>query len=55
MLMHMVNDIASTSNVLDFILITDDTTILYSHEKNESQISIVSAEIKRSKQLVQSK
>ena len=41
-----VNDITSTSNVLDFILLADDTTILYSHENIESQISVVNAELK---------
>ena len=40
-----VNDITSTSNVLDFILFVDDTTILYSHENIESQISVVNAEL----------
>ena len=41
-----VNDITSTSNVFDFILFADDTTILYSHENIESQISVVNAELK---------
>ena len=41
-----VNDITSTSNILDFILFADDTTILYSHENIESQINIVNAELK---------
>ena len=41
-----VNDITSTSNVLDFILFADHTTILYSHENIESQISVVNAELK---------
>ena len=41
-----VSDITSTSNVLDFILFSDDTTILYSHESIESQISVVNAELK---------
>ena len=41
-----INDITSTSNVLDFILFADDTTILYSHENIESQISVVNAELK---------
>ena len=40
-----VNDITGTSNVLDFILFADDTTILYSHENIESQISVVNAEL----------
>ena len=34
-----VNDITSSCNVLDFILFADDTTIIYSHENIESQIS----------------
>ena len=41
-----VNDITSTSNVLDFILFADDITILCSHENIESQISVVNAELK---------
>ena len=41
-----VNDITSTSNVLDFILFADDTTIIYSHKNIESQISVVNAELK---------
>ena len=41
-----VNDTTNTSNVLDFILFADDTTILYSHENIESQISVVNAELK---------
>ena len=36
-----VNDITSTSNILDFILFADDTTVLYSRESIESQIDIV--------------
>ena len=40
-----VNDLTSTSNVLDFILFADDTTILYSHENIESQISVMNAEL----------
>ena len=53
-----VNVLTSTSNVLDFILIADDTTILYSHENIKSQITVVSAELKatkRGKQLVKNK
>ena len=41
-----VNDITSTSNVLDYILFADDTSIIYSHENIESQISVVNAELK---------
>ena len=33
-----VNDITNTSDVLEFILFTDDTTILYSHPNIENQI-----------------
>ena len=41
-----VNDKPSTANILDFILFADDTTILYSHESVESQISVMKAELK---------
>ena len=41
-----VNDITYTSNVLDFILFADDTTILYSHENIESKIDVVNVELK---------
>ena len=41
-----VNDITYTSNVLDFILFADDTTILYSHENIESKIHVVNVELK---------
>ena len=41
-----VNDITYISNVLDFILLADDTTILYSHENIESKIDVVNAELK---------
>ena len=34
-----INDITYTSDVLDFILFADDTTILYSHEGITSQIN----------------
>ena len=40
-----VNDITNTSNVLDFILFADDTTILYSHKNIESQIELVNEEL----------
>ena len=42
-----VNDITYTSNVLDFILFADDTTILYSHENIESKIDVVNVELKK--------
>ena len=41
-----VNDITFTSNVLDFILFADDSTILYSHENIESKIDVVNDELK---------
>ena len=41
-----VNDITYTSNVLDFILFDDDTTILYSHENIESKIDVLNVELK---------
>ncbi len=40
-----VNDIISTSNVLEFILFADDTTILFSHKDIESQISLINKEL----------
>ena len=40
-----VNDITYTSNVLDFILFADDTTILYSHKDINSKIGIVNKEL----------
>ena len=36
-----VNDITFTSNVLDFILFADDTTILYSHKDINSQVNSI--------------
>ena len=41
-----VNDITTTSNVLDFILFADNTTFLYSHENIENQIDTVNTELK---------
>ena len=41
-----VNDITSTSKILDFLLFADDTTILYSHNDIDSQISVVNTELK---------
>jgi hypothetical protein len=41
-----INDITSTSNILDFILFADDTTIVYSHEDIDSQINVVNNELK---------
>ena len=40
-----INDITSTSNILEFILFADDTTILYSHKDIDSQISVVNTEL----------
>ena len=39
-----VNDITYTSNVLDFILFADDTTILYSHKNINSKIELINKE-----------
>ena len=36
-----VNDIINTSDVLDFNLFADDTTILYLHSNIENQINLV--------------
>ena len=41
-----VNDITFTSNVLDFILFADDTTILYSHKDIDSQVNVVNEELR---------
>ena len=41
-----VNDITNTSDVLDFILFADDTTILYSHKEISNQINRVNEELK---------
>ena len=40
-----VNDITYTSNILDFILFADDTTILYSHKDINSKINMVNEEL----------
>ena len=40
-----VNDITYTSNVLDFILFADDTTILYSHKDINSKIELINKEL----------
>ena len=40
-----VNGISYTSNVLDFILFVDDTTILYSHRDLSSKIDVVNEEL----------
>ena len=40
-----VNDITNTSDVLDFILFADDTTILYSHSDIENQINLIIEEL----------
>ena len=41
-----VNDIINTSNVLDFILFADDTTILYSHKNISSKTNTINDELK---------
>ena len=41
-----VNDITNTSNVLEFILFADDTTILYSHPNIDNQINCKNEELK---------
>ena len=41
-----VNDITNTSNVLEFILFADDTTILYSHPNIDNQINCINEELK---------
>ena len=40
-----INDITNTSDVLDFILFADDTTILYSHKNIASQINFINSEL----------
>ena len=40
-----INDITNTSDVLDFILFVDDTTILYSHKNIASQINFINREL----------
>ena len=39
-----VNDIINTSNVLDFILFADDTTMLYSHKDMSSKTNTINVE-----------
>ena len=39
------NDITNTSDVLDFILFADDTTILYSHKDIASQINFINRQL----------
>ena len=41
-----VNDIINTSNVLDFILFADDTTILYSNKDIRSKFGLINNELK---------
>ncbi len=41
-----VNDITYTSNVLDFILFADDTTILYSHKDINGKMDLINTELK---------
>ena len=40
-----VNDITYTSNVREFILFADDTTILYSHKDLSNKINVVNEEL----------
>ena len=40
-----VNDITNTSDVLEFILFADDTTILYSHDNIPSQINSINRKL----------
>lgn len=40
-----VNDITNTSNILDFLLFADDTTILYSHSDIVSKIPLMNTEL----------
>ena len=42
-----VNDITHTSDVLDFILFADDTTILYSHKDILSKFHLINDELKQ--------
>ena len=39
-----VNDITNTSNVLEFKLFADNTTILYSHPNTDNQINCIKNE-----------
>jgi len=40
-----VNDIINTSNILNFILFADDTTILYSHKDIVSKVQLINEEL----------
>ena len=40
-----VNDITNTSDILDFILFADDTTIIYSHTDIPSQVTLINKEL----------
>jgi len=40
-----VNDIVNTSNIFDFTLFADDTTILYSHKNLNTQVSTINREL----------
>ena len=40
-----INDITNTSDVLDFILFANDSTILYSHKNIASQINFINREL----------
>jgi len=40
-----VNDLINTSNILDFIMFADDTTILYSHENIANQTNLINNEL----------
>jgi len=42
-----MNDITNSSDVLDFVLFADDTTMDYSHENIASQISLINEELKK--------
>ena len=41
-----VSDLTNISNVLEFILFADDTTILYSHPNIDNQINCINEELK---------
>ena len=40
-----VNDITNTSNVLEFVLFADDTTITYSHSDVMSKFDMINSEL----------
>ena len=40
-----INDICNVSNILDFILYTDDTNVFYKHENVDMMCKIVSVEL----------